>query len=457
MNDGEQGGSSENRRKKLLFRAQRRGFKEVDLIFGAWAERHLPDLDQVGLDRFEALLAASDQAVYDWLRGAAAIACCTSSNDGFRRAEGAVRPQGCALERLDYIAKHDARLTVSGAPAGYDAYLVVEAARRRGAPVLFITADENEAEAALNAMAFFAPEMRLLAFPAWDCLPYDRVSPKPDIESTRLATLAYLARGAALTKGVEAAVIVTSVAAVLQRVPPRAAIAEASFQARTGEEVDRDALVSFLAANGYSRADTVRDPGDFALRGGIVDLWPPGSDDPLRLDFFGETLEAIRKFDAGTQLSNDSVAAIALLPASEAPLSPAAISRFRSGYVAAFGPAGDDPLYESVSAGRKAQGMEHWLPLFYGHLDTLFDYLPRALVMLGHQAAEAEAARLEVIAECYETRQQFRHQEPEKKSLKAPPYKPLKPDTLYLTDVQWKAALAKNLVRELTPFQAPGT
>ena len=157
------------------------------------------------------------------------------------------------MERLDYIAKHEARLTVSGAPAGYDAFLAIEAARRRNGPVLFVAADENEAEAALHAMAFFAPELRLSSFPAWDCLPYDRVSPKPDIESTRLATLAYLAGKAALAKGVEACVIVTSVNAVLQRVPPRDAIAIASFQARVGEEVDRDALVSFLAANGGHR------------------------------------------------------------------------------------------------------------------------------------------------------------------------------------------------------------
>src|SRR6185312_2010112 len=128
---------------------------------------------------------------------------------------------------------------------------------------------------------------------------------------------------------------------------------------------------------------------------------------------------------------------------------------FRSGYVAAFGPAGDDPLYESVSAGRKAIGAEHWLPLFYENLDTLFDYLPRSLVMLGHQVEEAKTARLEVIADCYETREQFRHQDPDTKAIKAPPYKPLKPDALYLTDAQWKGALAKNLVRELTPFQAP--
>ena len=193
------------------------------------------------------------------------------------------------MERLDYIAKHEARLTLSGAPAGYDAYLAVEAARRRKAPVLFIAADDHEADAALEAMRFFAPSMSLFSFPAWDCLPYDRVSPKPDIESTRLATLAALAHG-----GEGPGVIVTSINAVLQRVPPRAVLARASFRAKSGQEVDREELVAFLTANSYVRADTVRDPGDFSLRGGIVDLWPPGADEPLRLDFFGETLEAIR-------------------------------------------------------------------------------------------------------------------------------------------------------------------
>ncbi len=154
----------------------------------------------------------------------------------------------------------------------------------------------------------------------------------------------------------------------------------------------------------------MREPGDFALRGGIVDLWPPGEEQPLRLDFFGATLDAIRRFDAETQLSEKTpVAEVALLPASEAPLNrPRPSAASARGYVAAFGAAGDDPLYESVSAGRKTQGMEHWLPLFYEHLDTLFDYLPRCLVLLGHQAEEAKAARLELIQDYYETREQFR-------------------------------------------------
>jgi transcription-repair coupling factor (superfamily II helicase) len=357
------------------------------------------------------------------------------------------------VDRLDYIAKQQGRLTVSGAPQGYDAYVAAEAARRRGGPVLFVAPDDVQADAAERAIGFFAPQMTVLSFPAWDCLPYDRVSPKPDIESRRLATLAALARD-----NEKPAVIVTTINALLQRVPPKIAIQGASFAAKNGAEVDREALVAFLSGNGYVRAGTVREPGDFALRGGIVDLWPPGEEQPLRLDFFGSTLDAIRRFDAETQLSEKTaVEEIALLPASEAPLNAQAISRFRSGYVASFGAAGDDPLYESVSAGRKTAGMEHWLPLFYERLDTLFDYLPRCLALLGHQVEEAKTARLELVQDYYETREQFRHQKDDKHAIKGPPYKPLKPETLYLTDADWKAALAKNIVRDFTPFQAPET
>jgi transcription-repair coupling factor (superfamily II helicase) len=355
------------------------------------------------------------------------------------------------VDRLDYIAKQEGRLTVTGMPQGYDAYVAAEVARPRARPGRFVALAELHAHPLERAIGFFAPQMPVLGFPAWDCLPYDRVSPKPDIESRRLATLAALARGAA-----KPAVIVTTINALLQRVPPKDVIAAASFAAKVGADVDRDALVAFLAGNGYVRAGTVREPGDFALRGGIVDLWPPGEELPLRLDFFGSTLDGIRRFDAETQLSEKTpVSDITLLPASEAPLNADAISRFRAGYVAAFGAAGDDPLYESVSAGRKAQGMEHWLPLFYDHLDTLFDYLPRCLVMLGHQAEESRAARLELIKDYYETREQFRHQKDEKHAIKAPPYKPLKPQALYLSEADWKTALGRNIVRDLSVFQAP--
>ena len=356
------------------------------------------------------------------------------------------------MERLTYIAREQGRLAVTGAPGGYDAYLAAEAARRGGGLVVFVATEELHAAAVADSVRFFAPDVTVLSFPAWDCLPYDRMSPKPDIESERLATLAGLA-GRKKESG--PTVVVTVVNAVLQRVPPRSAIEGASFLAKTGANVAYEKLTAFLAANGYVNASTVREPGDFALRGGIVDLWPPGSEQPLRLDFFGPTLDAIRRFDAETQLSSDKVDSIELLPASEAPLDAKSISRFRAGYIARFGPAGDDPLYEAVSAGRKQQGMEHWLPLFHERLDTLFDFVPEALILLAHQSEEAKSARLELIADYYSARKDLMGEKSDKQAIKAPPYKPLPPDQLYLTDDEWSSALKRHKVRDLSPFQAP--
>lgn len=356
------------------------------------------------------------------------------------------------MERLNYISRTKGLLALTGAPAGYDSYLAAESAMLRRGLVLFVTADDMAAQTAVEALAFFAPGLGVLSFPAWDCLPYDRLSPKPDIEAVRLATLASLAKRG---KDTAPAVVVAPVHALLQRVPPRASIREASLLARVGDTIEHEALTNFLVKNGYARASTVREPGDFALRGGIVDLWPPGAGDPLRLDLFGNTLDAIRKFDAETQLSAERVDAIELLPASEVPLGSQSISRFRTGYVAAFGPAGpDDLLYEAVSAGRKHPGMEHWLPLFHTELETLFDYLDAPLVFLAHQTDEARAARHELIADYYATRRQMLLDRAGEKS-SGPLYKPLPPDQLYLTEEEWKAALAHRDARELSPFQAP--
>ena len=159
------------------------------------------------------------------------------------------------MERLNYIARAEGRFAVTGAPEGYDAYIAGEAAKRGKHAVLFIAPDDLRAAATEEVLRFFNPGLSVLSFPAWDCLPYDRVSPKPDIESQRLATLSALAlRG----PDAEPLIVVTTVSALHQRVPPRASIASASFTTRGGEIVDHDALVAFLSRNGYVRAGTVR-------------------------------------------------------------------------------------------------------------------------------------------------------------------------------------------------------
>ena len=355
------------------------------------------------------------------------------------------------MERLTAIARAKGRISVTGAPQGYDAYVAAEAALRAKGLVLFVAADDARAAVALQSAGFFAPDLTILHFPAWDCLPYDRVSPRSDIESCRLASLAALA-GREENSG--AALVITTVNAVLQRVPPRQMIAESSFLARTGHEVNRDQLTRFLVRNAYSNTGTVREPGEFAIRGGIVDLWPPGRDEPLRLDFFGPELESIRRFDAESQLTTGSEDRVVLLPASETPLDPDSISRFRGQYVAQFGAVtDDDPLYEAVSSGRKHAGMEHWLPLFYAHLDTLFDYAGSAQVFLSPNVEEAKDARFELIGDYYATREAMRSGKTGETI--AAPYKPLKPEALYLDAREWDAALNRRPVRVLSPFNAP--
>ncbi len=215
-----------------------------------------------------------------------------------------------------------------------------------------------------RALEFFAPDLPVLQFPAWDCQPYDRVSPHGGILAQRLTTLARLSRLAGSDKPL---IVLTTVNAIVQRVPARETIAAQALSVAPGHVVPMDSIVSWLEHNGYNRSSTVREPGEYAVRGGILDLFPAGLDQPVRFDFFGDSLESIRSFDAETQRTLLDMRSLDLVPISEFQLVTETIRRFRMGYVAAFGaPERDDPLYEAVSEGRRHPGMEHWLPLFYG-------------------------------------------------------------------------------------------
>ncbi len=338
---------------------------------------------------------------------------------------------------------------LAGAPEGYDAVVIAEAVTKSGATHLHIARDEQRSAALAEALKFFAPKLSVLMFPGWDCLPYDRVSPKAEVAAERMATLTALTSNA---KGPR--VVIATVSAALQRVPPRNAVASASFSARKGGTVKRDDLLAFLGRNGFMSASSVVEPGDFAVRGGIVDIFPPGVELPFRLDFFGDTVETIRRFEPETQTSVGEVDQVTLTPVSEVPLDKTSIQRFRSGYIAAFGAVlGDDPLYEAVSAGRKHAGMEHWLPLFHERLETLFDYTGDAAVTLDHQVEESHAARLTLIADYHDARATARAEAKSAIKGMAPPYKPLAAETLYLLDADWTAALTKRGARQFSPFK----
>ncbi len=338
-------------------------------------------------------------------------------------------------------------LPVYGAPEGADALCVAEAAKASGEITTVVTRDAGRSAAMISALRFFAPQVPVLRYPAWDCLPYDRMSPGPDVVAERLSALATLAG----RKEGTPLIVVTTVAAATQRTLARDLIRTASFTARPGSTLEMDDLIAYLVANGYGRSSTVREPGEFAVRGGLLDLFPPGTDEPLRLDFFGDTLETIRAFDPMSQMTTHQRREINLTAASEVLLNEDTISRFRKGYLQRFGPAGDDPVYEAVSEGRRQAGMEHWLPLYYEDLGTLFDYTGDGLTFLDHLGAEAVEERLSLIDDYYEARAEDMRAG-EKGRLDSVPYRPMPPETLYLTRDQWKEHLQDVAFRPLSPF-----
>jgi transcription-repair coupling factor (superfamily II helicase) len=337
------------------------------------------------------------------------------------------------------------RLILGGAPEGFDAELLHREVQARGA-VIHVARDEGRAQALRRGLAFFAPDLPVLSFPAWDCLPYDRVSPNPEVSARRMATLAALASG---LKG--PFVLSTTLNAAIQRVPARATVAGAALSLAAGQRVDEAALRAWFARMGYAATPTVAEPGDYAIRGGIIDLFPPGRAEAVRLDFFGDQLDGIRSFDPASQRTTGRLDRLDLAPASEVILDEAAIARFRTAYRAEFGAAGDDPLYESVSAGRKQQGMEHWLAWFHDRLETLFDHLPGASVVLDDRTQATFAARWDTIADQYDNRRTALTQ----RGRLDTPYRPAPPGLLYLDEGAWAATLAPRRQVHLSPLPQP--
>lgn len=347
----------------------------------------------------------------------------------------------------------DRPLTLSNVADGAEGLVIADLARavsaRKNPPAtsaLVICRDGQRMTALARSLAFFAPDIEVLQFPAWDCQPYDRVSPHAGIVAQRMTALSRLARIQGRDKP---AVVLTTVNAALQRVPAKGLIARQALSAAPGNTLGMDGVMKWLELNGFNRSSTVREPGEYAVRGGILDLFPPGMDMPVRLDFFGDTLETIRTFDPETQRSDMDMRGLDLVPVAEFQLTTDTMRKFRTGYVAAFGAASpDDLLYEAVSEGRKHPGMEHWLPLFHDMMDTLFDYVPGAPVVLEHLDEEAAHERIAQIADHYEARKEALGGE-------GPPYKPLPPDRLYLTENEWRERMKTSAIAKLTPFATP--
>ena len=287
-----------------------------------------------------------------------------------------------------------------------------------------------------DSLRRLAPDLRLLEFPAWDCLPFDRLSPQGGLVGRRIETLAQLASDA----GTRPRILLTTINAILQRVPPKTYFTDSSLvitagqatkDLTNGQTLGPAALADYLAGQAYLRTDTVRETGEFAVRGGILDVFPPGRTTPARLDFFGDDVETIRSFDPATQRSIGKLESLILRPVAEFMMNEATIAQFRTSYLSLFGAkASRDALYESVSAGRSHPGIEHWLPLFHGDLACLTDYCSGWPLVLDHESDAAITARYAQIHDFHEAR--LAHGSDDTAS----PYRPLAPEKLYLSQTE---------------------
>ncbi|MFI5410336.1 transcription-repair coupling factor [Kaistia sp. UC242_56] len=342
---------------------------------------------------------------------------------------------------------------LSGVPDGFDGKVVADIAAlaaREGLPfVLVVARDGNRMADLEQAMRFFSPGTEVVALPAWDCMPYDRVSPNTAVVARRMAALSYLANYQPV-KG-RALVVLTTVNAAVQRLPKRDQVARQSLSIASGNQMSMDRLVGWLEDNGFLRTSTVREAGEYAVRGGIIDLFAAGQGEPVRVDFFGDTVDSIRSFDVESQRTVAQKKRLDLVPMSELVLSPEAIARFRARYVAMFGATDrEDLLYQSVSDGRRYTGVEHWLPLFVDGLDTIFDYLPDAPLVLDHLVEEAIAERFDDIKDHYDARKSGMGQ-----AQGGVPYRPVPPDQLYLTREEWQGREKTAPLLRMTPFAEP--
>lgn len=299
--------------------------------------------------------------------------------------------------------------------------------------ILFVARDDKHLEHLRQNFNFFAPDLTPIVFPSWDCLPYDRVSPSRDLMGKRSFALSQLTA----SRGSQQ-LILTTVNALYQKLPLRSRFAGMSRVLKKAEKVNLDEFTSYLTKLGYTRTETVREMGEFALRGGIMDLYLAGYNDPLRCDFFGNQLEEIKHFDALTQTSTTKLSGFTIYPLSELVLTNSSISQFKQGYRELFGnkAAERDPLYKKVSEGQAHGGMEHWLPLFETGVTSLLSYLRDPLVVMAPEVGPALKARHGQIQEFYLARRQF--QESDLDQI----YYPLAPEQLYFSEEEWDELVA---------------
>ncbi|MCY4445334.1 MAG: transcription-repair coupling factor [Rhodobacteraceae bacterium] len=264
-------------------------------------------------------------------------------------------------------------LKITDAPEGHDARIILDFFNHYQRSLIFVARDLKRLNEFKESIKFYTPDTRIIEFPPWDCPPYSRISPNPKIVAQRIFVLGKAKRINQLNQFI----ILTTAKAVIQRVPPSYLFKNSHFSLKLNSSVDSQKLIRYLELLGYIQVPNVYEQGEYAIRGGIVDVFPPGYKNPFRIDFFGDKVEGIRQFLVETQTTIQQVKRLEFLPTSEVILDDSSISRFRNTFRHYFG-AGqlENTAYSVISEHKKVPGIEHWLPFFYERTETFFDYFP---------------------------------------------------------------------------------
>jgi len=262
-------------------------------------------------------------------------------------------------------------------------------------PLLIIAPDSLYVSHLIEGLQFFNSAANdVLTFPDWETLPYDHFSPHQDIISERLTALYRLPT-------MQHGAIITTVSTLMHHLPPRNYLDGHHFLLKIGDKLNPDILRTRMTQAGYHHVREVREHGEFAIRGSIIDIYPMGSVNPFRIDLFDDEVDSIRLFSADTQLSLDKIAEIRMLPAKEFPLTDRAIEQFRKSYRSQFsGNPLKSPVYQDISEGICSPGIEYYLPFFFEKTASLFDYLPEnaLIVTIGDTQAKANEFWLEITS-----------------------------------------------------------
>ena len=333
--------------------------------------------------------------------------------------------------------------TLSSVPLSYNAFLLADLIKTSKNDILFVASNGQEMQEIENVLAFLSPQTKVLTLPAWDTVPYDRVSPNVNIISKRIETLSELAFFPTSEK---ARVIVASAGSVLQKLPPKKIFLNSKKNIKVGSKFDYNDFIHYASINGYMKVEQVMEPSEYAVRGDIIDIFPSSFNTPLRLDLFDDLIEKIRTFDVMTQRTTGTLESFDFDAGGEVILDEKTIKNFRSAYIENFGAAAlKDELYESISNGVKYIGYENWLPLFYDEkLPDIFDYIPSAYVILSQNIEASIDAKEESIIDYYTARLEALNI---KKTSDDLIYRPIKPELLYLTKAEFfKAMSSKNAI-----------